>query len=115
MVMVGMKYFSPMVIESKFFARSAAFVQTHLKRIVIPIYILSLALFGVGFYLSGIHRILIFVGLSLAIVGHHLSKLTLTQKYDSRELSIEVVSLGIGIMVVQIMMWHYGSDLFAPF
>ena len=115
LLMVGVKYFSPMVVESGVFAKCSSFVQSHLRHIVIPVYIFSLSLFVIGFYLSGIHRILIFIGLSLVVIAHHLSKLVLAAENEDRKLSIEIVSLGIGIVVVQIMMWHYGPDLFDPF
>ncbi|MDB4630990.1 hypothetical protein OAF61_00685 [Pseudomonadales bacterium] len=113
--MIAVKYFSPIVVDSSFFANIAKFIQAHLKSVVIPVYLISLSLFVIGFYLSGIHRIFIFIGLSLAVIGHHLGKLVRSDQNEGRELSIEIVSLGIGIVVVQVMMWHFGPELFEPF
>jgi len=114
-LMVAVKYFAPMVVESSFFTKCANYIQAHLKRVIVPMYIFSLSLLIAGFYFSGIHRIFVFVGLSLAIITHHLSKLVLTEKSEDRGQSIEIVSLGIGMVVVQMMMWYYGPELFSPF
>lgn len=114
-ILAGMKYVSPMLVESSFFSNSVTFIQKHLKSVVIPIYVIALLLIFVGFYLNGIDRVFIFIGFSLAIIAYHLNRLAHTDQVEKRELSIEIVSLGIGIVLVQIMLRHYGADLFEPF
>jgi hypothetical protein len=113
--LIIVKHQTPKVVNSQVFIRFLSALEKYLKPIIYTAYMFSVALIVIGWLLSGIHKILIFEGLSLAIVASNLSKMVTYEDSEKRKIAMEVASLGAGMMVVLFMLWFFGPGMFKAF
>jgi len=111
-VLIFVKHQTPKVVNSEIFIKLLSILEEHLQPVIYTAYILSATLIVIGWLLSGIHRILIFEGLALAIIASNLSKMVTHKDTEKRKISMEVASLGAGMMVVLFMLWFFGPEMF---
>ena len=115
LVLIGFKYATRRFANSRIFSDITSFLHKHVSYSIYPVYFLALVFILAGFAFSGIHRVQVFSGLVLAIIGLNIKRLSSIDDDERKKLHLEVISLGISILIVLTILWGLGADLFSEF
>lgn len=115
-VLISLKYITPKIAKSQTFTTISHIINAHIKKFIYPLYFLSILLIGFG-SISGniINRIHIFTGLIIGIIAHYISEASKLETSEQKKMSIEIITLGLGILAVLFLLWGIGSALFKDF
>lgn len=115
LALIGFKYATRRFANSRIFINVSSFLHKYATHATYPVYFLALVFILTGIIYSGIHRIQIFSGLVVAIIGFNIKRLSSVEDDESKSLHLEIISLGISILIVLTILWGLGSDLFSEF
>ena len=110
--LICIKLASPKIINLSAYKRLTAFINTHIRTLIYPVYFMSAVLILIGFWLSDIHRALVFTGFVLAYIAYNLSKLSSDITSNYNKVILEIVTLGLSIIFVLLLLWGLGTNLF---
>lgn len=115
LVLIGIKYATKQFADSRFFIYISAFLHKYIKYSVYPVYFIALCFILTGIVYSGIHKVQILSGLVIGIIGFNVNRLSLAEDDESKKFHLEVISLGVGILIVLSILWVFGAGLFSDF
>jgi len=115
-ILIAIKYITPKIAKSQTFITISHAIGNHLKHFVYPLYFLAVGLIGFGYLSSDIiNRVHIFTGLIVGIIAHYIGETTKLETIEQKKLSIEIITLGLGILFVLFLLWGLGASLFRDF
>jgi hypothetical protein len=114
-VLVGFKYLFPVIARTHPFKRFADALKGVAPKVVIPLFLLAIILVAAGFFMEGIHKVLIFVGFVVAIIAVFTKKYAEHDNPEKKKHMLEIVLLSVGVLAVLMLLWYLGADLFAGF
>lgn len=107
-----LKFLAIRMTRHPLFEKISRFFSRHTIKIVSILVILSTALMGMGVYLSGIHRVLILIGMVVATLAYLVYYAQQAADLDRKKLMIESIPLSLSFAVVLFILWYLGGDLF---
>ncbi|MEH6583463.1 MAG: hypothetical protein V7754_16115 [Halioglobus sp.] len=111
-VLVLVKYASPKMLRMPIFTRFICLIERHSVVIVGLLYACAVLLIAGGFFMAGIHRIHVFSGFVVFAIAVHLRSLVNSNTEENRKRSVEIISLGFGILFTLTSLWFFGAELF---
>lgn len=117
LALILFKYSAPRITGSSFYKRVATVIASNNTIIWRTLSGFGVALVILAPMLGGIHRILLFAGFVLLIIGFAFrmgAYADETNEIKSR-LPFEIITLGLGVLFVLLMMWFVGAEMFVGF
>lgn len=117
LALILLKYSAPRVIASIAYQRAAAVIANNNAMIWRTLAAFGILLALLAPVLGGIHRILLFAGFVLLIVGFAFRLIPFNgdSSQGNSRLPFEIITLGFGVLFVLLMMWFAGADMFDGF
>ena len=111
-LLVVVKYVSPSIVRSSQFVAFLGLIEQHCIVIVWFLFATAVLLIAYGLFMAGIGRIQIFTGFVVVVIAVHLRALANPGSEGKRKRSVEIISLGFGVIFALTSLWYFGVGLF---
>jgi Mn2+/Fe2+ NRAMP family transporter len=115
LALVGLKYAIPVVVSSRLGKHFLETLKRNIRFFILPLFAIAICLVIAGFYLSGIHGVLIFFGLVVGVITVFLRLYATHETQENKKRMLEIVVLGMSILVVLALLWMFGASIFSGF
>ena len=117
LVLILLKYVAPRIVASGAYQRAAVVIASNNTGIWRALSGFGILLAILALALGGIHRVLLFAGFVLLIVGFAFRMISDSDDSGRRNsrLPFEIITLGSGVLFVLLMMWFLGAEMFVGF
>lgn len=113
--LVCFKYFFPFIAGSRWVQYFSEALKKNAHSFIIPLYAVAACIVVAGIILSGINKILIFIGFAVGVIAVFLTRYTTQETQENKKRMLEIVFLGIGVLFVLTLMLILGPTIFSAF